>query len=187
MKKMMCALVLVCGFFPAILGAQGNQEALVAEPLPATVSEAHWGAAAAKLDANPQLEDMLRYAIEDEYLAHAEYVAILAKFGTQRPFSNIVEAEVQHIASLSNTYAAHGLVVPEDKGADYVKIPKTIKEALETGVQAEIDNIAMYDAFLKDKLMTQSANADIRALFVSLRDASKNHLGAFQNALARYK
>jgi rubrerythrin len=78
-------------------------------------------------------------------------------------------------------------VVPEDKGADYVKIPKTIKEALETGVQAEIDNIAMYDAFLKDKLMTQSANADIRALFVSLRDASKNHLGAFQNALARYK
>ena len=36
---------------------------------------------------------MLTYAIQDEYLAHAEYDYILKNFGDQRPASNIIKAE----------------------------------------------------------------------------------------------
>jgi len=39
------------------------------------------------------LEEMLRYALQDEYLARAEYELIMKEYGTMRPFSNIMSAE----------------------------------------------------------------------------------------------
>ena len=44
---------------------------------------------------------MLGYAIQDEYLARAEYYMIMDKFGKIKPFSNIVEAGEYHIKLLS--------------------------------------------------------------------------------------
>lgn len=143
------------------------------------------GAAAAKADASPTVEAMLRYAIEDEYLAHAEYAAIIAKFGAQNPFSNIIASEETHIAWLSAEYAARKLSVPADEGAKHVVMPATLEDAFKAGVQAEIDNIAMYDRFLKDPLIAKAENAAVRDLFTRLRDASKNHLRAFENGLNR--
>jgi hypothetical protein len=51
---------------------------------------------------------------------------------------------------------------------------------LKAGVQAEIDNIAMYDSFLQ-----QTLPEDVKLVFVELRDASKNHLASFQRQLKR--
>lgn len=146
----------------------------------AETSSSFWGAKAAAADANPTIEIMLRYAIEDEYLARAEYEAILKKFGSQRPFSNIVKSEETHIGWIKDAYAKLKLQVPADNASLHVVIPASLDEAFRTGVQAEIDNIAMYDHFLETELVLQSANKEYRDLFIRLRDASKNHLEAFK-------
>ena len=145
-----------------------------------------WGAKAAALDPDRSIGEMLNYAIEDEYLARAEYDSIIRKFGNMRPFSNIIKAEENHIAWLRAAFADAKLALPKDESASLVKAPDTIKEAFQAGVQAEIDNIAMYDSFLASPLMAKSENAPLKALFIRLRDASKNHLAAFKNGLAKY-
>lgn len=145
-----------------------------------------WGASAAARDPELNLEEMLRYAIQDEYLARAEYAAILRKFGSTTPFSNIVKSEETHIAWLKEAYGKTPFDVPKDEAAARVIVPSTMKEALETGVDAEIANIAMYDSFLASDFSKEAANAYYRTLFERLRDASVNHLRAFRNALARY-
>jgi hypothetical protein len=145
-----------------------------------------WGARAAAADSDRSVDEMLRYAIQDEYLARAEYQAIMRKLGDVRPFSNIVGSEESHIAWLKDAYAAEGLSVPADEAASRVAVPPTLKDALQAGVDAEVANIAMYDSFIVSKLMAKAENADLRALFARLRDASKNHLAAFENGLAKY-
>jgi hypothetical protein len=145
-----------------------------------------WGAKAAAADSDRSIEEMLRYAIEDEYLARAEYELIMKKFGAMRPFSNIIRAEENHIAWLRDAYAAAKLSAPVDEAMSLVLAPATLKEAYQAGVQAEIDNIAMYDSLLASSLLAKSDNAALKALFVRLRDASKNHLVAFQNGLGKF-
>ena len=81
-----------------------------------------------------------------------EYLFILDQFGDIAPFNNIVQAEETHIAMLLDLYDAHDMDVPEDKSDYYIIYPLDVKEALETGVQAEIDNIAMYEKFLEEEL-----------------------------------
>ena len=76
----------------------------------------------------------------------------------------------------------YGFSVPEDTAAEHTVLPKHIKEALETGVQAEIDNIAMYEMFLETALPE-----DVKVVFERLKSASENHLRAFQNGLNRSK
>ena len=139
---------------------------------------AGYGAAGARADESLTVEEMLVYAIQDEYLAHAEYVYILDAFGERKPFSNIVRAEEKHIAELKTLFDEYDIGVPADAADGHIIIPASIKEALETGVQAEIDNIAMYEEFLGHELPD-----DVRGTFTSLRDASKSHLEAFQRNL----
>jgi hypothetical protein len=152
----------------------------------ASVSSGLWGARAAAADSDKTVDEMLRYAIQDEYLARAEYQAIMRKFGDLRPFSNIVGSEESHIAWLKDAFGSEGLVLPADEAPSRVAVPATMKDALQAGVDAEVANIAMYDSFIASKLMAKAENADLKALFTRLRDASKNHLAAFENGLAKY-
>ncbi len=145
-----------------------------------------WGARAAKADADRDVEDMLSYAIQDEYLARAEYLAIMRKHGEIRPFSNIAKSEESHIAWLKEAYASRGLKVPADWAETFVIVPASLEESFRAGVAAEIDNIAMYESFISSKLMGAPENAALKALFERLRDASKNHLAAFQSGLGQY-
>ena len=152
----------------------------------AGAAETLYGNAAAKADSSLTIEDMLLYAAQDEYLARAEYVAIMGKFGTMRPFSNIMKAEENHLAWLKDAFAAYRIQFPADGTAGRLFVPATLLEAYKTGVQAEVDNIAMYERFLASPLLQGSQYADLRTLFTNLRNASDNHLRAFQNQLARY-
>jgi hypothetical protein len=145
-----------------------------------------YGNSAAKADNALTIESMLTYAIQDEYLARAEYVAIMAKFGQMPPYSNIKQAEEQHIAWLKDIFASLGLPIPADEAAKYVHVPSTLKEAAQTGVQAEIDNISMYDRFLAQPVLRDPRYAGIADLFTRLRNASSNHLAAFQKQLQKY-
>ncbi len=146
----------------------------------AQISTTGFGSAGAFDDDNAGIEQMLVYAIQDEYVARAEYEYLIEELDAGSPFTNIIKAEETHIALLIPLFEAYGFEVPEDTSADHLLPATSITEALETGVLAEINNIAMYDQFLEMELPD-----DIREAFISLRDASKNHLEAFQRKLDR--
>jgi len=128
-----------------------------------------------EVDQEFTLEEMLNYAIQDEYMAQAEYQAIIATFGEVRPFSNIVVAEQTHIDLLLPLFAEYGYVVPENTSAANVVIPESITSALSTGIQAEEANIAMYQVFLGQDNLPD----DVRLAFEYLVNASARHLAAF--------
>ena len=140
-----------------------------------------YGANGALRQSDMDLEAMLTYAIQDEFLAKAEYELIMDKYGRIRPFSNIVRAEEQHIRYLVELFNTYGYAIPADTAKDHVVLPQNLKSASETGVGAEIDNIAMYEVFLERELP-----ADVRDVFEQLKGASENHLRAFRNNLRKY-
>lgn len=145
-----------------------------------SVETVGFGSAGAFEDEDAEIAQMLIYAIQDEYVARAEYEYLIDELNAGTPFTNIMKAEVTHIEMLIPLFEAYGLEVPEDTSADHLLPAVSITEALETGVLAEINNIAMYDQFLEQDLPD-----DIRDAFTALRDASKNHLDAFQRKLNR--
>lgn len=141
-----------------------------------------YGAKGAAADKNLSVNDMLTYAVQDEYLAHGEYLAIIDKFGSQKPYDNIVSAEETHLALLKELYVSYGLDFPVDNSADHIVIPTDLLEAAETGVQAEIDNIAMYELFL-----TYDLPANVYEVFTELKSGSDSHLLAFQKQVDKLK
>lgn len=128
-------------------------------------------------DIEYSLEEMLNYAIQDEYLAKAEYELIISEFGQVKPFTNIVNAEQTHIDLLVPLFETYGFVLPENNAADSVVLPESITSALATGVEAEQVNIAMYQVFLGQDNLPD----DVRAAFEYLVKASQHHLAAFSN------
>ncbi len=141
-----------------------------------------YGAKGALADKNLTINDMLMYAVQDEYLAHGEYLAIVDKFGSQKPYTNIIRAEETHLAYLKEVYLAYGLDFPADESAGHIVVPANLLEAAETGVQAEIDNIAMYELFL-----TYDLPENVFEVFSALKSGSDSHLRAFQKQVDRLK
>ncbi|MFA9424526.1 MAG: hypothetical protein ACERLG_13180 [Sedimentibacter sp.] len=139
-----------------------------------------YGAAGASLDKDYTIEEMLTYAIQDEYLAQAEYNAIMNEYGVQRPFSNIVKAEATHIQLLLPLFETYNINVPQDDAASIVKLPVSLLETYEAGVNAEIANIAMYESFQLEDLPM-----DVKLVFEKLKAASESHLTAFERSLSR--
>ena len=133
------------------------------------------GGVAGVADADLTLGAMLTFALQDEYLARGEYQKTMEKFGERRPFSNIVKAEEQHIAWLVPLFQKYGAVLPPDRGLELAIVPETFAAALQTGVDAEIANIKMYERFLSRELPD-----DVRTVFEHLLAGSRNHLAAFQ-------
>lgn len=152
----------------------GSTTAFAAE-LPNTTTVTGWGSSAVSSTGVYSLEQMLTYAIQDEYAAQAEYAAIIKTFNTARPYTNILKAEGTHVDYLEPLFVKYGIKLPADTSASHVVLPKTLNETYAIGVDAEIKNIQMYETFLK-----QDLPADIKAVFVSLKDASVKHLDAFQ-------
>ena len=147
----------------------------------ADAASADFGAKGAEGKSGLTIEQMLTYAIQDEYLARAEYELIIGEYGNIRPFTNIMAAEEHHIEWVTELLNEYGYGLPEDTSRLYVALPEDLKTSFETGVQAEIDNIAMYESFLQTDLPD-----DVRDLFERLQRASENHLRAFRNNLGRY-
>ncbi|WP_189655312.1 ferritin family protein [Bacillus sp. HNG] len=128
------------------------------------------------------LPQMLTYALQDEYLAQARYDDILQNFGYIRTFTQIKEAEKRHINTLLPILDRYHVPLPEDISQSFVTTPESIKAAYAAGVQGEIDNISMYDRFLSLTIPN-----DVRTVFSQLRNASLNHLAAFEKGLEQYK
>ena len=139
--------------------------------------------AANAADPLPQpVQDALIAALQDEYHAEAFYDAVMDKFGSTRPFSNIIRAEQNHQAWLIGLMKAYGMDVPANTALGSAEIaaavPATFGGACALGVQAEIDNAGLYNDAL---LPAVGAYPDITATFERLSAASTNmHLPAFQ-------
>jgi hypothetical protein len=116
-------------------------------------------------------------AINDEYKAHSVYQKNIEKFGMVRPFSMIIRSEESHITSLKSLFDKYGVDVPKDTWYENVQASDTLKEACQTGVDAEIANASLY----KDKLLPSVKNyPDIELVFNNLMKASQEkHLVAF--------
>lgn len=122
------------------------------------------------------VEDMLVYAMQDEVAAKAEYEALIEEFGSVRPITNILRAELRHIDALTPLLEAYGVDI-----GDFVpttSVPSSLDEAYQIGVDAEIKNIALYQNYLATELPE-----DVAAVFNRLVTASTHHLDAFQRQL----
>ena len=134
-----------------------------------------FGAAAAATDTTLTIMEMMVYAIQDEYLARAEYELIMEIYGSQTPFSNIIRAEESHISTLKTLFATYGFDIPEDTAASHTISPDSLNDSYKAGVHAEIVNIDMYARFLEQELPD-----DVRTAFEELLRGSENHLAAFE-------
>ena len=139
-------------------------------------ADAGYGAKGAINSTQPTVEEMLQFAIQDEYLAKAQYSLVMDTFGELRPFSNIVQSEAQHIALLRPLFTDRGWNVPEDESRPHLVTPQNFTEALNLAEQAEVDNIAMYEHFLNQKNIPD----DLKSVFERLLAASRRHLNAFR-------
>lgn len=118
----------------------------------------------------------LRDALDDEYRAWSTYDQVIKDFGEQRPFINIRDAEARHIEALRVLFERYGLDMPDNAYPGQVASFASVQEACIAGVQAEVDNAALYD-----RLMRSTEKQDILAVYSGLQRASQErHLPAFQ-------
>ncbi len=129
-------------------------------------------------DTKYSLEDMLVYAIEDEYMADAEYDAIMEKYGVQPPFSNIARSEENQIYQLEQLLKKYKVTLPNKDWSSLVTLPDSLEDCYKAGITTEENNIAMYEKFLKEDLPK-----DVKIVFENLAETSKRHLYAYENAL----
>ena len=122
------------------------------------------------------LKDRLTLALLDEYKSRATYAKILEKFGPVRPFVNIHEAEGRHVEALIRLFEVYQIEIPVDHWPCHITVPATLKEACQQAVDAEQDNMTMYDRILAD-----TSEPDVRRVLLNLQAASRDrHLPAFQ-------
>lgn len=127
------------------------------------------------------LKDRLNEALDDEYKARATYRKVIENFGPIRPFVNIVEAEDRHAAALLSLFERYDIPVPEDLWPGRVRAPETVEQACRSAVEAEKENMAMYERLLK-----ATPEPDVRRVLENLQSASRDrHLPAFERCLQR--
>ena len=120
--------------------------------------------------------EALLMALNDEYKAWSVYDQVIADLDAARPFTSIQKAEENHIAALVELFDRYGLDVPTNEWPGDVATFDSLGDACETGVQAEVDNAALYD-----ELFSMVDNPDIIQVFTSLQQASLiKHLPAFE-------
>lgn len=125
--------------------------------------------------------DAILTALDDEYRAIAVYSALVDEYGTDTPFTNIMEAEERHAEALINLLDKYDVTVIDNPYLDGTlsidPLPETLQDAYEAGVEGELLNIAMYE----DELLPTVADyPDITRVFTSLLTASATkHLPTF--------
>ena len=145
----------------------GAAGAMLAAPVPYTAEAG---------DLSDSEVEALLMALDDEYKAWSVYDQVIADFGAVRPFTSIQKAEENHIAALVTLLGRSGLDVPANEWPGNVPVFDSLSEACQAGVQAEIDNAALYD-----QLFDMTDNPDIVRVFTSLQQASQTkHLPAFE-------
>lgn len=166
-----------------------------------------------RVESETQLVNDIERAINGEYSAIACYQQLAKMAPTQAERNQILEIredEMRHFKAFSGIYTT--LTGKQPTPEIIEECPDTYKGGLEASfkdeqetvdfyldiadstqaiviketfrraaaVQGEIDNITMYENFLSYELPP-----DVRTVFTQLRNASLNHLAAFERGLAR--
>ena len=164
--------------FILALAACGDSSATSPSPASTVANTPVGGASLAAPAVDASLLGILNADIQDEYRAEAIYRGVLLSFGAEtRPFANIILAEQQHAAAVGGLFTARGLAVPGSLWSE-ANVPRfaTLRAACAAAVQAEVENIALYDSQLGASLPD-----DVLRVLQSNRAASaNNHLPAFQ-------
>ena len=128
-------------------------------------------------DLSESEEAALLLALQDEYHAWSFYEQVIDEFGAVRPFTSIQRAEENHIAALVTLLDRYGVDVPVNEYSASVESGiGSLAEACELGVEAEVNNAALYD-----QLLGMVDNADIIQVFTALQAASQTkHLPALE-------
>ncbi len=160
------------------LGACGGSSATSPTPSSTAMVTTPVGGASYAPPLDAGLLAILNADIQDEYRAEAIYRGVLLDFGAEtRPFANIVVAEQWHAKSVAGLFSTRGLPVPASLWSP-ANVPRftTLRAACAAAVQAEVENIALYDSQLGASLPN-----DVLQVIQSNRAASvNNHLPAFQ-------
>lgn len=77
--------------------------------LPLVQTETSQPSAVEKVTNTDNLQETLDLALLDEYKARNFYRNVIVKFGQVKPFTNIIQAEEKHIASLLSLYQTYNL------------------------------------------------------------------------------
>ena len=123
----------------------------------------------------------LSEALDDEYKSYATYAQVIADFGPERPFVNIVEAEARHFSALLALFDTYGITTPTDRWRGHAPRFAGLHAACVAAVQGEIDNVAIYD-----RVLNSTTCPDILRVYSALREASLDrHLPAFRRCVER--
>jgi hypothetical protein len=129
----------------------------------------------------PEVIDLMIDGWLDEQHAYAVYGSVIDQFGAVRPFANIQDSEVQHVAAWEFLFERYGIATPETPAFDVPEFT-TVSEACAVAVDAEGANFDLYDTMLA----AFEPYPDLLHVAQSLRDASEfNHLPAFERCAAR--
>ena len=132
-------------------------------------------------DLSQQEIKILHEALEDEYLAWSTYDQVIEDFGEISPFINIREAESRHIEALCTLFNRYGVPIPPNPWPGKVERYKSVQEACEGGVKAEIANGEMYE-----RLLAGTQRSDFLRVLSNLQEASQQrHLRAFERCVSR--
>lgn len=118
--------------------------------------------------------DNLLKALDDEYKAYSFYFSA-SEFGA--PFTNLLEAEANHINAIIFHLNELGVQIPANPYS--FATPKSFEEAVAIALQNEQANVELYNT-----LVTNENDAQIIDTFYRLQAASyNNHIPSLQNAL----
>lgn len=123
----------------------------------------------------------LKMALDDEYKAKATYLQVMEDFGSIRPFSNIANSEQRHIEALLPFFDKYGVKAPVNPYLGNIPSYQSVEEACDVGVQAEIENVELYD-----RIFAMTDDPELIAVFENLQWASQEkHLRAFKRCASR--
>jgi hypothetical protein len=122
----------------------------------------------------------LALAIEEEYKARALYEYVMETFGSVSPFAEIAVSEATHVSVLIRQADKYGVDYPAyDPSIFDFPVFATVDDAYQAGIDAEIEDAALYDTLLADV-----THEDIARVYTNLKTASlENHLVSFQEYL----
>jgi rubrerythrin len=120
-------------------------------------------------------------ALDDEHKAWAIYDQVMTDLGDVRPFSRIRESEARHIGALTTFARRHGVEVPSNPWVGRAPRFASVREACEAGIQAEVENEALYA-----RLLAETSDSELRSIFTALQRASQErHLPASRRCASR--
>ncbi len=122
----------------------------------------------------------LNEALAGEYLAFATYNQVVTDLGEVQPFSDIREAEIQHVDTLCALLTRYGVPVPDNQPEQAMNYA-SLQEACDAGVAVETTLSNMYQ-----RLLDMPLRPDILTVFRDFQEAShQRHLSEFRCCVQR--